>query len=361
ISIPPNMLAAAPITIPLWYFDEKQDMWKEEGHADKIGNEYVGKVGHFSFWNCDDRFPAINWDISLIYKNGKPASGLNTSLTIKKSNSKVDGASNEAGLIKTIVPANEILIMEINDQCGNSIYSKEIGPYANDHSEGIITLPETSQVTTITGSAFDCNNNPVTKGFLRVNADGLNYVFNLEAQDGLFEESFLSCVDGDLTVRVIDETRTMSSLPLSFPSLPSLSVGNITVCDSLDQYIRFRVNGFNKEYIFRDLIAVVDENPQDDAIYIFAYDTIGYRGGFNFYLNGHSEGTYHNKATGVRVNLPNGEYGNVVNLNTTVTYLGKVEDFIEGTFDGQITAGNNGAGGNGNSDFSGSFVVKRSK
>jgi hypothetical protein len=53
MDIPASMVASAPATIPLWYFDETLGMWKEEGTATKQGDKYVGTVKHFTDWNCD--------------------------------------------------------------------------------------------------------------------------------------------------------------------------------------------------------------------------------------------------------------------------------------------------------------------
>ncbi|MEJ6556759.1 MAG: hypothetical protein QNL41_02590, partial [Flavobacteriaceae bacterium] len=55
ISVPldPEILASAPNEIPLWYFDEDNGYWIEEGSATLQGTKYVGTVSHFSFWNCD--------------------------------------------------------------------------------------------------------------------------------------------------------------------------------------------------------------------------------------------------------------------------------------------------------------------
>jgi hypothetical protein len=53
LPIPAAMLASAPSTIPLWYFDETKGSWIEEGAATKTGTAYVGSVKHFTPWNCD--------------------------------------------------------------------------------------------------------------------------------------------------------------------------------------------------------------------------------------------------------------------------------------------------------------------
>jgi hypothetical protein len=62
---------------------------------------------------------------------------------------------------------------------------------------------------------------------------------------------------------------------------------------------------------------------------------------------------------GSRVNLPNGEYGFVLDMEVTVSYFGGPGDFIKGSFTGRINAGGNGTGGPGYSDFAGTFSVRR--
>jgi hypothetical protein len=53
IPISAAIISKAPSSIPLWYYDDTQGIWKEEGSAQKTGNNYVGTVKHFSNWNCD--------------------------------------------------------------------------------------------------------------------------------------------------------------------------------------------------------------------------------------------------------------------------------------------------------------------
>lgn len=64
--IPGPLAATAPANIPLWYFDETNGMWKEQGNAQVQGGNYVGNVSHFSFWNCD--YPATLVQLEAIVK-----------------------------------------------------------------------------------------------------------------------------------------------------------------------------------------------------------------------------------------------------------------------------------------------------
>lgn len=51
--IPYILQENAPQTMPMWYYDEDDGLWHEEGFATKEGNYYVGDVSHFSYWNFD--------------------------------------------------------------------------------------------------------------------------------------------------------------------------------------------------------------------------------------------------------------------------------------------------------------------
>lgn len=58
--IAPSQVATAPAKIDLWSFDKEKGIWINEGTATKVGDKYIGQVGHFSSWNCDK--------FSLFYK-----------------------------------------------------------------------------------------------------------------------------------------------------------------------------------------------------------------------------------------------------------------------------------------------------
>ncbi len=53
IPIPQSLAASAPNPVPLFYFDEDNGQWKEEGGAQIVDGKYVGTVAHFSNWNAD--------------------------------------------------------------------------------------------------------------------------------------------------------------------------------------------------------------------------------------------------------------------------------------------------------------------
>jgi Leucine-rich repeat (LRR) protein len=57
----------APDSIPLWHFDEQAIVWREQGHAFRIDDDYHATLPHFSSYNVDLPF---NW--SSNNGNGEP-------------------------------------------------------------------------------------------------------------------------------------------------------------------------------------------------------------------------------------------------------------------------------------------------
>ncbi len=52
-SVNSSIQSKAPATIPVWYFDEAEGRWKEEGVGTLNGTNYEASIPHFSFWNYD--------------------------------------------------------------------------------------------------------------------------------------------------------------------------------------------------------------------------------------------------------------------------------------------------------------------
>jgi hypothetical protein len=101
--------ASAPSTLPLWYFDDTKGVWKEEGTATKQGNNYVGDVKHFSFWNAGELGLSVKFSATFT----RDTSGIayaNKLVTISRPDSTTTNSyTDSTGTVSGLVPANEIL------------------------------------------------------------------------------------------------------------------------------------------------------------------------------------------------------------------------------------------------------------
>jgi len=84
------------------------------------------------------------------------------------------GTSNESGQICGVVPANQTLTLTAYDDCGNTLLTDTVGPLTADTSSTsqIVTIPSSPALQTVTGTFLDCNNNPITDGYVELSYGG---------------------------------------------------------------------------------------------------------------------------------------------------------------------------------------------
>jgi len=87
VPVPYCLASVAPNTIPLWYFDNSDGEWHEDGFANlkSSGTAYAGTVTHFTTWNCDQNWPesAMAWVQGIVVNaaTGEPIDGANVVIT----------------------------------------------------------------------------------------------------------------------------------------------------------------------------------------------------------------------------------------------------------------------------------------
>jgi len=228
MQVPADLVGAAPATIPLWYFDETSGNWIEEGIATLEGNTYVGTVSHFTFWNCDAPFDLVTIN-GIVNSTADP-----TTLTVKVT--RENGSSgtvipNERGYFEGKVPKDEVLSFDILNPCGGSIYSDEIGGYSDDTNIGVFNVDSGTIVVTISGTAVNCDMNPLQEGYVAVYSDGGNGQI-LPVADGSFSGTIVLCAEEALTVIVYDLEEYKASEEIEFPFSTNITTGEISSCST---------------------------------------------------------------------------------------------------------------------------------
>ncbi len=237
----------APNTIPLWHFDEQKGYWIEDGTADLIGGKYIGQVSHFSWWNYDVQFPTVNLCMTIEDTNGNPVYGVKVELWMANATYPRVGWSNGNGEICGLIPANETLTMEIIDPCGNPVSTTTIGPFSADTNLGVITIPAL-QTVTVTGTLLDCNNDPVTDGYVILESG--SYVNNnystvgYTVTNGTFSFSTLSCSSvANFTIEGIDNIGFQSTGNVSYTyNAQNINIGSLIACSSITEYISYQID-----------------------------------------------------------------------------------------------------------------------
>ena len=248
--IPLSLLSSAPATIPLWYVAEETGAWKEEGVATRNGNNYIGEVKHFSFWNCDINIPAVSVSLTVQTNEGNPLVFSQVRITALNSEylGQADGWTDSLGQVSGLVPANQNLLLEILAYpCSNVIYTKNIGPLSDSSNLGTIIVPPVStSLQTINGKLVNCSNEPVTDGYAIINHNNLVY-YAATDNNGNFTISFTNCSSSTsaFDIVAVDESAQQQSSVTTLPFTGSVtSTANMAACGtSSAQYINYTLDG----------------------------------------------------------------------------------------------------------------------
>ncbi|HSF87780.1 MAG TPA: carboxypeptidase-like regulatory domain-containing protein [Saprospiraceae bacterium] len=358
IEVPADMRNAAPGTIPLWYFDEEEGEWQQEGTAVFNGSAYEAEVGHFSIWNCDDWNESVNWRGQFVDESGKPLANMTICMTIVNSQATRCDNTDTDGNVTGYLPSGEMVELKVVGECGNAFMTQPIGPYTEDEDYGpvTVTLP-TESISVVTGLAVDCEDQPVTNGYAIISLDTKHYVTSLNPADGSFIQKFLHCDQSSAAVVVVDVGTQKQSKPVYVAYFPEINTGTLKACDELKEYLTIAFEGFTEQYFFAFPSMTISAFDQTTTISVSELLQGDASFGFNFGCT--TPGPCAVSSGGGRLYLPNGEFVFVLGLDINLIEYGPVGGDVKGTFTGQVNGGGNGQGGPGYTDFTGTFSVIR--
>jgi hypothetical protein len=248
--IPATMLASAPSIIPLWFVDERTGIWREEGSATRSGNSYIGDVKHFTYWNCDIPHSTIPLSFTLKNPDGHPLAYVKVKIVRAnmQNGGSIHGITDSLGQGNPLVPANQALILNVYDPCGNVIYSQNIAPLTQATDLGVITVtPTTLSHVNITGTLLTCAGTPVINGYVVVSYRGVPRYGSVNS-NGQFSINLIRC-GGFNEAHLYGVDATHSQQGVSQPVIltaPVTNVGNVTACgSSFQEYIHYKIDSAN--------------------------------------------------------------------------------------------------------------------
>lgn len=329
--------ASAPATIPLWHYDLEEGHWQEDGAAQRVGNEYVGTVSHFSFFNCDAPFPLTQVHGTIYLENtDQPLANALIRITLLATGAPSFGYTDGNGHFGGCIPKDEALKLEVllPENCGGLIYYTEnIGPFADVSTLPDIIIPASAQLPLLkmSGKVVNCSGQGIANGYLKL-ALGTDFKhFMFADANGSFKYNAVYCNNtaqtGELTGYDLQNLLESSPVAVSLPP-NTVNFGNITVCTALTEYVRFTLDGGQEQ------VKVSPHGGLDvGTTLISSEDSIS--------GNGHIRLSYNN--SGQLGNFPITSLtvdqisaNNLGTLSTNVSTYGNIGDFIIGNFGGNF-------------------------
>ncbi len=339
--VPAGFGATAPATIPLWHFDEEEGMWIEEGEAILDGDFYIGTVSHFSFWNHDFPYPLVNIKGRVLDKDGNPLQNIRVKIQVVGEKFAGFGPTNDDGYFCGLIPKDyelEISIFGYNPCGGDVLYEANLGTFTEDVTLADIVIdpdPTVSRTVSLSGRLINCDDEPVTNGYVRVNIGRLQYTIFVDDMDGTFEFTTVTCDPSiDLTVKGTDLDKLKTADSQTFTVSDDVMTGDVRVCDDLDEFMEYTLDS-NPKVTIPDF----DMGPDGGITYVNAGLDSFMRIGFNVEAVG-VLGTFPILVfQGTTSSLSVNQYWNPADVTVQVTFTQYDTDpggYIIGTFDGDF-------------------------
>lgn len=330
-------LTDAPATIPLWYFDETNGVWKEEGSASLVGNEYVGSVSHFTFWNCDNPNPSTQVTGKIVC-NGQAVQG--AIVKMRNPSGRILGRANtdNYGFFDGFIPQNTVLTVIVEDPiCAGVLYTANIGPFTSATTLADIEACPVGNYGTISGSVQDCGGAAVSNGAVLVEVGGASLVLFPDAS-GNVSASLPYCSNTTVDVTGFDYANVKQSGVATINTGATMNFGTLNACNSVDQYINYTLDGTSFSILNVPSGGYTDVYTWGGSTSISGYDQSA-GNNINLTVAGDALGTYGVASDSLGVNnLYSAPMG--ANVNTTFTTYGTATGtYVEGNFSGTFTDG----------------------
>jgi hypothetical protein len=339
-------LASSPTTIPLWHFDETLGYWKEEGVATKQGTKYVGTVSHFSWWNCDAQFPTIRLCVTVVNSNGTPLANVRVGIRRATNTFTVNGITNSQGQVCGLVPSNETLTMIVYDSCGNSVSTTSIGPFAADTTlPNLVIANSTIQSTLVQGNLLKCDGTNVTNGYVLMRYGNQNILATVTNASFSFTMLVCSATNTGFSLQGFDydNLQTTNSINYTFTN-PITNVGNLTACNTISEFISYRIDSNPIKYIIANITAsgrgtASGTNSSGVSISTYSITTPAITQSFYLFGNTNIPGIYTTSMFSINETVDIGpitaQTVNTVSFN--LSSVGAVGQYIDITFNGAYT------------------------
>jgi hypothetical protein len=345
-------LATAPATIPLWHFDEAKAMWVEDGSATKVGTEYIGKVTHFSYWNCDYGGPICQFDATFLdAATNNPMSGIQVQLVSSLASAGTRSSwTNASGSATGGIPTNTSYTLNLIDQCGTSFYTTTFTTTTAAISLGtiLVTLPVINGAV-ISGNVVDCSSIAIPNALVSISA-GTNSTIVYADASGNFSYSTTICASpASYSFAAYDPTTFVSGSLVASIVAGANAIGTVAACGTINEFITYSITEASGTKSFSHLapadVFTTSYNSTVTQISTYSQNTVGYK---SLYFSFDGAGTtgahtinsfnHYSFSGGTSYSCSSDSMGTPIAVPINITQYGSaLGSFIGGNFSGSFT------------------------
>ena len=332
VAIPDSLQALAPATIPLWYYNDSTGRWMQQGSGARQGNNYVGNVGHFTWWNFDLVYTPMSFKVRFKDQFGNAVAYTQVDIRYSSGGKNIlmyAGYTDSTGFLSGILPKGVAATLILGTECGNIVAGVNVPPVLAPIDLGTVTITDPETDLTLTGKVVDCFNNPVDSGYVNVAVDGLNY--RAAVANGSFTLAIHRCYNSNVPVNIaaadLSTSQQGGTSTIGNVIQGKVDAGTLSACGvSVSQFMTVTVDGST----------YTTANPQYLYYSSFLFHS-GVPASLQFSIPGLSAaGTYTPANFNMRTTGHNYANSGGSTLQCTISDFGAVNQFITGSLTGTV-------------------------
>ncbi len=254
IKIPINasQLPGAPSSLSFWNFNEAGGYWQQDGGANKEGAFYVGNVKNASWLNSAAGYPEVSFRQAFVNSDGNKLANVNVGILRTGEVFPIIKTTNKEGLIASLIPANEILTLNVYDNCGNIIKTSTIGPFAvnTTSTTNIVISSDILPSSAVKGNLYKCDNTVVTNGYVLIKTNNQTAVSPVPPS-GTINLNTLVCPTGTaFSLKGGDYENFQTTDYINYSqTAPITNVGHLKTCNPVTEFISYKIDNGAVKYI----------------------------------------------------------------------------------------------------------------
>lgn len=238
------LLNNAPTQIPLWSLDEETGLWLEEGMAELVGDEYIGEVSHFSYWNCDipEDFVFVEGNVCNNVNGAcEPLAFSEIQVLDELNEVRLVSQTDSDGNFSVFIPRDAMVTIDFISICDGVDDQKNIGPFTEDQNLGTVEVSAALSQLQFSAEVFNCDGSLLENGTIILNDNIIADVSN-----GIVNKSITVCDESDITAIALNE---------DFSEVSQLS--KLTYSENINTSLQLCEQEFNEEFI---IVNITDQN-----------------------------------------------------------------------------------------------------
>jgi len=244
--IPETLLQFAPETISLWYFDDNNGIWLEEGSAILVDGTYQAEVSRLSHWTVGVPFEGVTIDGKVFLDNQILT---DTKVRIHDNNTFSRLANTTlSGAYTFSAPADTPLFLDIAHNCNSTSQSFSLGSFTSNKSIDDIEIELGLDNVTLKTNVTQCGSiQPPEDGFVILRYGNEGRLLRTE-NSGAFEYSFRECSESEMKLIAVDnafiEASEVQTVQVHASKIAN-DLGRIEMCEVLPLSFFVDYDGMN--------------------------------------------------------------------------------------------------------------------